>query len=87
MQSYKLTKTCEKEWELEIPALLTDKELEKVTNFLHDKGCSVDIRTSQFGSKFIIMAVPGCQITKTGSCNYITKYNQTLEICSFQLSQ
>lgn len=84
MQSYKLTKTCEKEWVLEIPAILTDKELEKVTNFLHDKGCSADIRTSQFGNGFIIMAVPGCQITKTESHNYITKYNQTLEICSLQ---
>lgn len=83
MQSYRLTKTCEKVWELEIPVILTDKELEKVTNFLHDKGCFADIRTSQFGNGFIITAVSGYQVTRTESHTYITKYNQTLEICSF----
>ena len=82
MQSYKLTRTCEKEWVLEIPAVLIDKELEKVTNFLHDKGCS-DIRTSQFGNGFIIIAVSDCKITRTESHTYITKYNQISEICSF----
>ena len=83
MQSYRLTKTCEKVWELEIPVVLTDEELEKVTDFLHDKGCSADIRTIQFGNGFVINNVPGCQVTETESHMYITKYNQTLKICSF----
>ena len=82
MQDYRLVRSCEKEWTLEVPAVLTNEEVGQVINFLYDKGCSADIKTSQFTDGFTIIAVPGCQIVEIDSYKRITKCKQTSEICS-----
>ena len=80
MQSYKLIRNCEKEWELEVPIVLTRKEVEIVIAFLTDKGCS-ELRTTSMDNGTTIISVPGCKITK-GTSTCITKYTQTSKICS-----
>ena len=79
MQSYKLVRNCEKEWELEVPIVLTRKEVEIVIAFLTDKGCS-ELRTTSMDNGTTITSVLGCKVTKsTSTC--ITKYTQTSKIC------
>ena len=80
MQSYKLVRNCEKEWELEVPIVLTRKEVEIVIAFLTDKGCS-ELRTTSMDNGTTIISVLGCKVTK-GTSTCITKYTQTSEICS-----
>lgn len=80
MQSYKLVRNCEKEWELEVPIVLTREEVEIIIAFLTDKGCS-ELRTTSKDNGTTIVSVSGCKVTKdTSTC--ITKYTQTSEICS-----
>lgn len=81
MQSYKLVRNCEKEWELEVPIVLTREEVEIVIAFLTDKGCS-ELRTTSKDNGTTIISVSGCKITKGTSTCCITKYTQTSEICS-----
>ena len=82
MQKYKLTYKNTPDWELTLPIFIKPEDKKIVDSFFLNKGIkTVEYAYTGFGA-YSVTKIPNCSIVRTLDEIIITKYNQTLEICS-----
>lgn len=82
MQKYKLTYKDVPDWELALPIFIKPEDKKIVDSFFLNKGIkTIEYAYTAFGA-YSVTKVPNCSIVRTLDEIIITRYKQTVEICS-----